>query len=40
MNTKQLKKTLNNQAPKKSKIFRGNQEPHINKTLRNAIMLL
>ena len=30
--------TLNNQAPKKSKIFRGNQKPHINKILRNAIM--
>ena len=29
---------LNNQAPKKSKIFRGNQKPHINKILRNAIM--
>ena len=30
--------TLNNQAPKKSKIFRGNKKPHIHKTLRNAIM--
>ena len=30
--------TLNNQNPKKSKIFRGNQKPHINKILRNAIM--
>ena len=30
--------TLNNQAPKKSKIFRGNQKSHINKILRNAIM--
>ena len=30
--------TLNNQAPKKSKIFRGNQKPHINKILGNAIM--
>ena len=30
--------TLNNQAPKQSKIFRGNQKPHINKILRNAIM--
>ena len=30
--------TLNNQAPKKSKIFRGNQKPHINKILRSAIM--
>ena len=28
---------LNNQAPKKSKSFRGNQKPHINKILRNAI---
>ena len=38
MNIKHLKKifvdTLNNQAPKKSKIFGGNQKPHI----RNAIM--
>ena len=30
--------TLNNQAPKKSKIFRGNQKAHINKILKNAIM--
>ena len=30
--------TLHNQAPKKSKIFRGNQKPHINKILRSAIM--
>ena len=30
--------TLNNQAPKKSKTFQGNEKPHINKTLRNAIM--
>ena len=30
--------TLNNQVPKKSKIFRGNQKLHINKKLRNAIM--
>ena len=29
---------LNNQAPKKSKIFRGNQKPQINKILGNAIM--
>ena len=29
---------LNNQAPKKSKNFRGNQKSHINKILRNAIM--
>ena len=29
---------MNVQAPKKSKIFRGNQKPHINKILRNAIM--
>ena len=29
---------MNNQAPKESKIFRGNQKPHINKILRNAIM--
>ena len=42
MNTKHLKKdlvdTLNNWAPKKSKIFRGNQKPHINKALINAKM--
>ena len=30
--------TLNNHAPKKSKTFRGNEKPHINKTLRKAIM--
>ena len=30
--------TLNKQTPKKSKIFRGKQKPHINKILRNAIM--
>ena len=39
MTNKHLKKTLlNKQAPEKSKIFQGNQKPHINKTLRNAIM--
>ena len=32
--------TLNNQAPKKSKIFRGNPKPHIDKILRNVIMKL
>ena len=41
MTTKHLKKNfvdaLNNQAPKKSKSFRGNQKPHINKILRNVI---
>ena len=30
--------TLNNQAPTKWKIFRGNHKSHINKNLRNAIM--
>ena len=30
--------TLNNEAPKKSNIFRGNQKTHINKILRNAIV--
>ena len=30
--------TLNNQAPTKSKIFRGNQKPYFNKILRNAII--
>ena len=41
MTTRHLKKNfvdiLNNQALKKS-IFRGNQKPHINKILRNAVM--
>ena len=30
--------TLNKHAPEKIKTFRGNQKPHINKTLRKAIM--
>ena len=30
--------TLNKHAPKKIKTFRGNQKPHINKTLRKAII--
>ena len=30
--------TLNKHAPQKTKIFRGNHKPHINKTLRKAIM--
>ena len=30
--------TLSKHAPKKIKTFRGNQKPHINKTLRKAIM--
>ena len=29
---------LNQQAPKKSKVFRGDQKPHLNKSLRAAIM--
>ena len=29
---------LNQQAPKKSKVFCGNQKPHLNKSLRAAIM--
>ena len=29
---------LNQQAPKKSKVFCGNQKPHLNKSLRSAIM--
>ena len=29
--------TMNNQAPKKSKIFQSNQKPHINWILRNTI---
>jgi len=30
--------TLNTHAPKKYKVLRGNNKPHINKTLRKAIM--
>ena len=30
--------TLNKHAPKKTKVFRGNHKPYINKTLRKAIM--
>ena len=30
--------TPNKHAPKKTKLFRGNQKPHINKELRSAIM--
>ena len=30
--------TLDKHAPKKTKIFRGNHKPHINKTLRKAIL--
>ena len=30
--------TLDKHAPKKTKIFRENHKPHINKTLRKAIM--
>ena len=30
--------TLNKHAPKKTKLFRGNQKPHFNKVLRSAIM--
>ena len=30
--------TFNDQAPKKSKIFRDKQKPHINNILRNFIM--
>ena len=31
-------KVLNKHAPKKKKWLRGNQKPHINKTLRHEIM--
>ena len=31
---------LNQQAPKKSKVFCGNQKPHLNKPLRTPIMKL
>ena len=34
---KNFVETLNKHAPKKTKIFRGNHKPHINKTLRKAI---
>ena len=30
--------TLNKHALKKTKLFRGNQKPHVNKVLRSAIM--
>ena len=30
--------TLHKHAPKKTKLLRGNQKPHINKVLRSAIM--
>ena len=35
---KKIIDTLNKHAPKKIKTFRGNQKPHINKTLGKAIM--
>ena len=35
---KNFVETLDKHAPKKTKIFRGNHKPHINKTLRKAIM--
>ena len=35
---KNFVQTLNKYAPKKIKIFRGNHKPHINKTLRKAVM--
>ena len=35
---KNLVGTLNNKAPKKTKLFRGKQKLHINKILRNAMM--
>ena len=30
--------TLNKHAPKKTKLFRGNQKPHVNKVLQSSIM--
>ena len=30
--------TLNKHAPKKTKLFHGNQKPHVNKVLHSAIM--
>ena len=35
---KNFAETLNKDAPKKTKIFPGNHKPHINKTLKKAIM--
>ena len=35
---KKFVKTLHQHIPKKTKIFRRNHKPHINKTLRKAIM--
>ena len=35
---KEFKDTLNKHAPKKTKLFRGNQKPHANKLLRSAVM--
>ena len=35
---KNFVETLNKHAPKKTKVFRGNHKPHINRTLRNTIM--
>ena len=35
---KELIDTLNKHAHKKTKLFRGNQKPHVNKVLRSAIM--
>ena len=35
---KNVVEMLDKNAPKKTKIFRGNHKPHINKTLRKAIM--
>ena len=36
---KNFVETLNKHAPKKTKIFRGNHKPHINKTLRKKQVL-
>ena len=30
--------TLNKHGPKKTKLFRGNQKPHVNKVLRSAVI--
>ena len=35
---KNFEETLNKHSPKKTKIFRGNHKPHINKTLRKTMM--
>ena len=35
---KEFVDTLNKHAPKKTKLFRGSQKPHVNKVLSSALM--